>query len=126
MAVPNQKITQVHKEACDKQHIYALINADALPNAMITLKPTSFKLWLYFAKNQNNYQFELSSAAVCAWCSMSDKSYRESVKDLIANKHLVKRGDSNVYDFYELPKEDVIEVPKNGSTVICHTSTILE
>ena len=126
MSVPNQKITKVHKEVCDTQHIYAKINADALQNAMMTLKPSSFKLWLYFAKNQDNYQFELSSAAVCAWCSMSDKSYRESVKELIANRHLIRRGDSNCYDFYEMPKEEVIEVPKNGSTIICHTSTILE
>lgn len=125
MAVPNQKVTKVHKEACDTQHIYAKINADALQNAMMTLKPCSFKLWLYFAKNQNEYQFELSSVAACSWCSMSDKSYRESVKELIALRHLIKRGESNVYDFYEMPKEEVVEVPKNGSTIVCHTSTIL-
>ena len=42
------------------------------------------------------------------------------------NKHLIRRGDSNCYDFYEMPKEEVLEVPKNGSTIICHTSTICE
>lgn len=123
MAAPNQKITQVHKEPTDEKNIYAKINNEALCKAAMDLKGSTFKLWIYFAKNQNNYQFELSSKAVENYCGISDKTYRESVKELISKGYLVQRC-KNYYDFYEIPR--VVEVPEDGSIVVCHTSTIIE
>ncbi len=122
MAVANQKVVGVNKEPTDKNNIYACINMKALDGAALKLKkPSTFKLWLYFAKNQNGYEFELSAVAVANFCGITEKSYREAVKELIEKRYLIQRGDSNIYDFYEVPKE--IEVPKDKSKIVCHTST---
>mgnify|MGYP003305426930 CR=1 FL=1 len=50
-SVANQKTIKVQKEQCDKAHLYALYNLDALQYAMIDLKGESFKLWVYLGKN---------------------------------------------------------------------------
>ena len=121
MSVANQKVVNVNKEPCDTKNIYARINIEAIQNAINDLKPSTFKIWMYFAKNQEGYEFELSSVAVCGFCSVSDKTYREGIKEMIAKRYLIQNGSGNCYDFYEMPKE--IEVPKNGSKIICHTST---
>lgn len=80
-------------------------------------------MWFYFAKNQNNYIFELSSVAVCAFCNISDKTYRESIKTLVEKRYLIKRVDSKMYDFYEIPPK--VEMIKDGTMIECHTSTML-
>lgn len=123
MAAPNQRIAQVHKELTDDKHIYAKINNEALCKAALALNGSTFKLWIYFAKNQDNYQFELSAVAVKNYCGISDKTYRESVKELISKGYLVQRC-KNYYDFYEVPR--AVEVPADGSIITCHTSTIFE
>ena len=123
MSAPNQKrITGIHKEPCDKSHVYALINQEAIRNAMLELKPSTVKVWFYFAKNQESYEFDLSSVAVCEYCNISDKTYREAVKELVDKRYLVQTG-KNTYEFYEIPKE--MEYPKNGDKIICRTSTII-
>lgn len=122
MSAPNQKhIAAIHKEPCDKQHTYALFNQEAVRNAMLNLKPSTVKVWFYFAKNQETYEFDLSSVAVCNYCNISDKTYRESIKELVEKRYLVQTG-KNLFEFYELPRE--MEYPKNGDKIICHTSTM--
>ena len=61
---PNQKVIQVKKEKCDKQNYYAAINLNALENAATQLKSGAFKLWVYFAKNQDGFTLALSNKAV--------------------------------------------------------------
>ena len=60
MAVPNQKTIVIKKAQADKNNLYSVINIEALSNAVKQLNGEALKLWLYFAKNQNNYIFELS------------------------------------------------------------------
>lgn len=121
MPVANQKMVAVNKAPTDKQHVYMCVNIAALELAMQDLTPAQLKVWMYFAKNQNNYQFELSSVAVCGFCNISDKTYREAIKTLVAKRYLVKRESSKMYDFYEIPKE--IEMVKDGTIIECHTSS---
>lgn len=121
MPVANQKVVGVNKEPCNRNNLYACINIEALNKAVLDLKPSALKVWLYFAKNQDNYVFELSSIAVQNFCGISDKSYRESIKELVAKRYLIKRGEGNFYDFYEIPKEP--EMIKDGTFIECHTST---
>lgn len=123
MSVPNQKIVTVSKEPCDEINIYVKMNVDAIDQALMNLKQGSvLKVWMYFAKNQNGYTFELSSKHVMAYCNITDKTYREAIKTLIEKRYLVPRADnSNLYDFYEIPVK--ITVPKDGTTIVCHTST---
>lgn len=123
MSVPNQKVITVNKEPTDRNNLYMCLNIDALQKAMNDLTPAQLKVWMYFAKNQNNYQFELSSVAVCGFCNISDKTYREAVKTLVAKRYLVPRAaDKKCYDFYEIPIE--VEMVKDGTIIHCHTTTM--
>lgn len=121
MTVANQKhIGAIHKEPCDTKNVYLKLNIEALQNASLNLKPSTLKVWLYFAKNQDGYEFDLSSVAVCNFCNICDKTYKTAIKELMEKKYLVQR-EKNVYDFYEFPIE--FKEPKNGDRIICHTST---
>ena len=109
VTVPNQKIVTTKGAQKDTEHIYAKINIEAMNKAMSVLKPNTFKLWCYMAKNQNNYTFALSSADACEFCKMSKPTYLSSIQELIANGYLVNTS-GNSYDFYEMLPDEVIEV----------------
>lgn len=98
---PNQKRIYVEKEVCDSANKYAVINLNALFHAMKDLKKgSSFKLWMYLAKNQNGYEFDLSNVDCNDWGIKSD-SYHSAVKDLIQKGYL-EETKSNRFIFHEL------------------------
>lgn len=105
---PNQKIISISgKAACDKENIYAKINKKALIEAMKNLTATNFEVWLYLASQQNNYTFAFSPAAIQEETGLKKSSLQEGIRVLIKEKYLIKRNDnSNIYDFYEIPKEE--------------------
>lgn len=109
--VPNQKTVTTRSAKHDKDNVYAAINIKAMEIAMSLLKPNTFKVWCYMAKNQNNYTFALSCADACAFCKMSKPTYLASIQELIDNGYLVNTH-GNSYDFYEmLPEEkEVISI----------------
>lgn len=107
----NQKTIKVLKEKCDKENLYAIFNLEALNAAMLDLKGESFKLWCYLNKNQNEYTFALSKVDALKWGIGSKSSYDRAIAELIEKGYLVETS-SNHYDFYEMPKEEVIFVTK--------------
>ena len=100
--VPNQKVVKVTKEPCNKQNIYATINIQAMEFSARVLDAGAFKLWCYFAKNQESYEFALSSREVELTFGMKIKQYNNAVKELIAKGFLVETT-SNHYTFIEKP-----------------------
>ena len=100
--VPNQKVIQVHKEKCDKNNLYATININALQQAAQNLDAGPFKLWVYFAKNQNDYTFALSRSAVEQQFGMKKSQYDKAVAELIEKNYLVVLK-TNHYIFNEIP-----------------------
>lgn len=108
---PNQKIISIKGKAiCDKEHLYAKINKKALLEAMKNLTPTTFEVWLYLASQQNNYTFAFSPAAVTKETGIKKSSLQEGIRVLIKEKYIIQRKDkSNIYDFYEIPKEKLEE-----------------
>lgn len=113
MSVPNQKKVQVApRPKRDKEHLYAMMNIDALQTAMRDLKGSALKMWLYFNKNQDRYQFELSQKACVEWGIKKD-SYYDGVRELEAKGYLLPIYEgSNIYNFYETPPA---EKPKSFS-----------
>lgn len=97
--VPNQKLITVKKKPCGKDNLYVTINLTALQLAMTRLKPQTLKLWLYFAKNQNNYQFALSAKAAEKF-GVAKTSYYRAIEELMEKGYLVEMG-GNLYTFYE-------------------------
>lgn len=102
----NQKTVTTKAAKHDKNNIYAMLNIDALQVAMALLKPNTFKLWCYMAKNQNNYTFALSCVDACNFCKFTKPTYLKCVQELIEAGYLVNTN-GNHYDFYEkLPEEE--------------------
>lgn len=107
----NQKEITIKKELCNdksKNNYYAKINLNALQDALIDLKTEgSIKLWLYMAKNQDNYTFALSSIDAIKWGIGSKGMYDRAVKDLKDKGYLVEVDpEKNKYLFYEKARLD--------------------
>lgn len=105
---PNQKTITIQKEDCNKQNYYAAINLNALELAAIDLKSGAFKLWIYFAKNQNNYTFGLSNKAVAEQFGIKKDQYDSAVKELIEKGYLIETA-KNKYVFKELAEKTTIK-----------------
>lgn len=115
--VPNQKVITVKKQLTDKQNYYTMINLNALESAGRDLKSGAFKLWVYFAKNQNNYTFALSSKEVQENFGIKIKQYNSAIDELIEKGYLVKEKGYNYY-FNELPQNGSSVIPKKDNEVI--------
>lgn len=109
---PNQKKIKVNKEKCDSKCInnyYAKINLKALQNAMHTLTPKAFELWIYFSKNTDGHTFYLSKVDFLNWSNVKGTSYYNAFKELQDNDYLVPIDEENEepkhFNFYEIPKE---------------------
>lgn len=111
---PNQKVVIVNKEKCSKDNIYATINLNAMEQAAQNLDAGAFKLWVYFAKNQNGYKFALSSKDAASTFGLKKKQYDNAVKDLKEKGYLVAEENSNVYTFNEIP----ISVVSKGNNAV--------
>lgn len=101
--VPNQKGVIVNKAPADKNNLYTINNLSAIDEAAFSLQEKgSFKLYIYLAKNQNNYKFALSSSHFMEWSGLSKQAYDTAVKELIAKGYLVPiDGKKQWYNFYE-------------------------
>ena len=76
------------------------------------MKGSALKLWLYFNKNQDGYDVELSQKACLNWGIKKD-SYYAGIEELVNKGYLIPiHSGSNVYKFYEKPKA---EKPKDFS-----------
>ena len=102
--VPNQRIITVNKALADKEHLYMVINLQALNLACRTLQSKAgVKLYLYLAKNQDKYTFALSSADFMEWAGVKRDAYNTAFNELVDNGYLQSIG-SNRYAFYEAGK----------------------
>lgn len=103
--VPNQKVVKVSKAVCNnekKENYYARINLAAMDAAALNLDAGAFKLWIYFAKNQDNFEFALSSKAVESTFGMKIKQYNNAITKLTEAGYLVNTKGNN-YIFNEIP-----------------------
>ncbi len=115
-AVANQRVITVSKSLCDKAHKYTANNLEALDEAAFRLQSKAgFKLYMYLAKNQDKYEFALSSKAFIAWAGVGRDAYNSAFKELVEEGYLIaKSKKSNRYIFYD---KSQIE-PDNNTTVI--------
>lgn len=103
MAVANQKTVLICKEPCNYNNTYTTINLAALEQAMRDLTNAQFKVWIYFAKNRNGYEFDLSPA-LANECGIAKSTMQETVRFFIEKGYLVKwNNKSNNYVFREKP-----------------------
>ena len=128
--VPNQRIITIdNKMPCNdksKDNYYARINLNAMDAAAQKLDAGAFKLWIYFAKNQEGYEFALSSKAVEETFGMKIKQYTNAFNQLVELGYLVNTNGNN-YAFRENPvitksnnekEEEKPVMPKGNNVVI--------
>lgn len=118
MAVPNQRMLKIHKEPTDRNNLFTANNLMALDEASRLLQTKGgFKLYMYLAKNQNNYKLELSSADFTYWSGLGITAYRSAFNELVEKGYLVEQSKNN-YIFYdksqlsEYGEKVIIEVPE--------------
>lgn len=115
--VPNQKVVKVTKEVCNGNNYYAAINLAAIESAAKDLKSGAFKLWVYFAKNQNNYVFALSSKAVEETFGIKIKQYNNAIQELVEKGYLIQE-QGNIYIFNEQPQTSSYVITKGDNDVM--------
>lgn len=116
-AVANQRVITVNKSVCDKTHKYTANNLKALDEAAFRLQSKAgFKLYMYLAKNQDKYEFALSSKAFIAWAGVGRDAYNSAFKELVEEGYLiVKDKKTNRYIFYDKAQ---IEQSNNNNVII--------
>lgn len=115
-SVPNQKAFRVNKkrEAIDKADVRVsdLFKRDIL-DASKDLKDTTFKLYIYFISNQDEYVGGLSKVDVINKTGISESSYKRAMKELEEKGYLIysnqraidSQGENlPLYDFYARPR----------------------
>lgn len=109
--VPNQRILSVNKEPTDKNNLYTVNNLEAISEAARYLQTKAgFKLYIYIAKNQNNYIFALSSKDFCEWSGVGIAAYNSAFSELVDNGYLIpKENNKQAYMFYEKSRIDLKE-----------------
>ena len=111
MGKSKQKTVKVNKEPCNKNNYYTTINLDALAEAVKRLDGDAFKMWVYFSKNQNEYEFELSSKHAIENYGLSKARYDKAIHALVSNGNLVDTNSdpsevANRWTFYERPHKN--------------------
>lgn len=121
-AVPNQKIVKINKTPV-KGQLFAQFNLEAMQQAARDLDAGAFKLWCYFAKNMNDYEFALSSKDAEATMGIKIKQYNNAIAELIYKNYLVLSNPyTNQYIFYDISRtyDDNEEIRTSNRLKICH------
>ena len=91
----NQKVVTVYKQPCNSANIYMTLNLKALGTAARSLSYGAFKLFIYFAKNQDGYCFALSSKDITQCFGMSRSAYNSAIHELIEKGYLEQVHDGS-------------------------------
>lgn len=101
---PNQKKIIIKKEKCNADNTYTTLSIAAIQNAMNTLTNAEFKVWMYLAKNKDNYKLDLSPAEAMRW-GIKRSTMQETIRKFVDIGYLDQIDDAkNQYFFYEMPK----------------------
>ena len=113
--VPNQKAVRINKKRLQKDlkdvRVAELYRNDVL-DACADLKDTTYKLYMYFAVNQDGYIGGLSKVDAINRTKISESSYKRAIKELQEKGYFVYTGEQVVdsqgvklplYDFFARP-----------------------
>ena len=88
--VPNQRQITVNKTVANKTEIYTVNNLSAIDEAVGRLQSKAgFKLYMYLAKNQDKYQFNLFSSDFLRWAGVSITAYNTAFDELVEEGYLI-------------------------------------
>lgn len=93
---------------------FMMVQKKAMFQAMTKLKPSAFNMWLYLASQKPDYIFigGFSPAAISKETGLKKSSIQEGIRVLQKENYLIpKRKGSNIFYFYQIPKEPIQEKP---------------
>ena len=115
--VPNQRIIKIKKEPTDKEHKYTTNNLTALNEALEQLDSQGgFKLYMYLAKNQNKYSFNLSSNDFMLWSGLGYTAYTTAFEELEEDALLKKYDEKNMDAWCSNSLRTVAHLMQSGSS----------
>lgn len=95
---PNQKVVVIEPFVQIKGQLYFRLQIEAVEKAMRDLTGNEFKLYIYLAKNADNYKFALSPKHISEATGIGLRSCHDAIKTLIEKNYLyVITG--NLYGF---------------------------
>lgn len=113
---PNQRSVITKKTLSDKDHPYGICNIAAMLTAAKELTDKAFKLYTRMSLHQDGHTYALSPVEINNSIGMTDKRYRDAVKEMIQRGYLVKHPQyKSVYFFYEAPSIDNVTILPNSS-----------
>lgn len=103
MSVPNQRKVFIERSSEKARADFFKVSNDSLSSAMYNLKPSAFKLWIYFADNANGYALDLYPIDFCTKTQLSKSTYDRAFDELEEKGYLVKSSkQKNLYLFKEI------------------------
>jgi len=105
--VENQRRVLVHRDMPKKgEGNFLQIKKENLYAAYRDLNATALCLYLYLAGNKDGFDLAFSPKAIHSEMGFPESTCRDQFNVLVNKGYLVRRNDkSNIYDFYEIPKE---------------------
>lgn len=103
MSVPNQKIVKIQKEKYTSHFLQ--IGIDEWEEAFKSMAPNTFGVYLYLSGNANDFQLELSQAAISNELGMSKSSYVRAINELKELGYL-RIISGNIFSFSPRVKND--------------------
>lgn len=114
--VPNQSTVKIHREETGNNFIAISKHSFSMAYQNMSNSSAALGLYIWFVGNKDNYSFALSPQAIYNQLGMARSSYNGAMKKLIELKYLVKRENSNIYDFYEISKSDASSDSETAET----------
>ena len=110
MSVPNQRKIYIKRDSDKARLNFFKVSNKNLLSAMYNLKPSAFKLWVYFTDNTDGYSMDLYPVDFCKKANISESTYKRAFQELIDKGYLIQSEKSNnLFLFKEL--SDKVESP---------------
>lgn len=122
--VQNQRLIAIHRTRATSDFLG--IKNSHWQAAARDLGAHALMLYLYFASNADNFTLALSPTAIRQAVGMPASTFRDQLLKLIDKGYLVQRKDSNIYDFYEIPKRATHTTTDNAERSIDFTASAQE
>lgn len=90
-----------------------MVKWDDYTAAARELSPSALNLFMYLAKNQDNYELWFSSKHYCETFGVVDKTFRNAKKELIAKGYLKEGENNHIYFDAQGGYKETIEGLKN-------------
>lgn len=96
ISYPNQKIYHI-KKRIQEGDIFLMVKWTDYTAAARELSPSALNLYMYLAKNQDNYELYFSSKDYCATFNVVDKTFRNARNELLSKGYLKEGENNHVY-----------------------------